>query len=162
MKGFKFLVLFAILATMLAPASLASAAPPVFIENDFGGTDFFDCGTFTIQDTWTGHAEITRFYDNHGNFIRGEAHITHEDHFTGPDGKEAFGTNGEHLNIMFFPDTERVTGLDYHIVVPGVGMVLMQGGYAYFDYNTGEMTFHGKLMVDEGDFGAICAALAPD
>ena len=161
MRGLKFLSLFIALAMMLGTASTAMAATPVFFSWDEAGTDTIDCGAFVVQDVWASHADVRAYFDNQGNWIRSGVYFTVVDYWTGPDGKEATADHGQTLYMEVDPSSEIHRGVDYNLVVPGVGHLLINAGYTIINEATGEITLRGNHQVDDGDLGKLCAYLAP-
>jgi hypothetical protein len=161
MRGLKFLSLFIALAMMLGTTSMAMAATPISFSFDDAQTDTIDCGAFDVSDSWTSHTDARAYFDNQGNWIRTGALFSYVDHWTGPDGKEATSAHGEKVYVVERPGGDTHTGIDYNVVVPGVGNLLINAGYFNINDATGEVILHGNHQVDDGDLGKLCAYLAP-
>jgi hypothetical protein len=53
------------------------------------------------------------------------------------------------------------TGLQYHLMVPGLGNVLLDAGRTVYDFTTGSYIFlAGPHQVVTGDTAGLCAAFA--
>ena len=61
----------------------------------------------------------------------------------------------------WFEDVEKWTGLFWHVVVPGVGTVLLDGGLEIIDFKRENVVVRavGNHQWLEGDFDKLCAAL---
>ena len=165
MKRFRLVSIFVALAMVLTTATVVMAAKPEFWTGDSQGTDTYSCGDFQIQDEWNGHMDVREYYDNHGNYIRTGARMSYTDRWVNlVNGNELFVTNGEHE--YWAGDLEGVTihGILYHVVVPGVGNVLMDAGYISYVWdeqgNPTDFVFHGNHQLNvEGDLSELCAVL---
>ena len=161
MKAFKPLGAVVVLAILLATATAVIAAPPVFSTFDGQGTDEYDCGDFSIVDEWTVHVRYRDFYDNQGNYIRTAASVAFTDHWRNPDSGEEINASTQHMQQEWDAAGASLHGLAYHVVVPGVGNVLIDAGYIYETTgNPPVRTFHGNhQFYEQGDLSALCAVL---
>lgn len=165
MRVFRFLSVFVAVAMLVVPATAAWAAKPDFWTFSAGGDDAYSCGSFSIQDEWSEQVRVRTYYDNAGNFTHWGANFTFTDRWYNPaNGKEAFG-KGEHEYLIQVPDEYVVYhGALYHVVVPGVGVVLIDAGYTTFTAeqaaDPSQWTFHGNHQVlQQGDLSELCSAL---
>lgn len=157
MKGLRFFSILIVFVFLLATATPVAAAEPIRYAFDQSGTDTFDCGTFIIKDDYTLHYEGEDFFDAQGNWVRSQEQNSFTDRFYNPaNGKEASGSGK--MNRFFYPDHARNAGLAYHVVLPGVGAILIDAGSMLF---TDEgVVFQGNHMFyAEGDLSKVCAAL---
>jgi hypothetical protein len=157
MKGFRFFSILIVFACLMAAVTPAAAAAPIPYVIDASGTDTFDCGTFIIKDDYTLHYVGEDYFDAQGNWVRSQEQNSFTDRFYNPaNGKEASGKGK--MNRFFYSDYSRNAGLAYHVVLPGVGAILIDAGSMLFSAEG--VVFHGNHMFYvEGDLSKVCAAL---
>ena len=162
--------LVATMAFLLALAGPASAIPPTFEELDPETADVVlveDCpqdGGFDIRDDFVVEGTITTYYDRNGEPIRIWAHIRAIDRFYNSEtGKEYTATTA---NIIHFLDLQtgqdNAMGLEYQLTVPGVGLVVLDGGKLIFDAE-GDVVFEAgqhQILGSNPDTEKFCEALA--
>jgi hypothetical protein len=157
MKVLRFFSILIVFALLMAAVTPVAAAAPIHYVIDQSGTDTFDCGTFTIYDDYTLHYVGDNYVDAQGNWVRSQEQNSFTDRFYNPaNGKEVSGKGK--MNRFFYPDYARNAGLAYHVVLPGVGAILIDAGTMQF-YAEG-IVFHGNHMFYvEGDLSKVCEAL---
>lgn len=158
--------LFAILvvAVLIQFTPQAAAAPPSQENYVWEGSDevLWDCGDFQILDTWTMTGTTTYFWNPDGTLDRYRSHGEATDLMKNSvTGKTVLGHTA---GYNFFEDVEdapgvwKHAGLMYHIVVPGVGTVLIDTGFFYMV--DGVITYiKGNHQGIAGDYDALCSAL---
>jgi hypothetical protein len=161
-----------VLAGLLLTVTLAlpaGAARPVRetipLDNSFLDTESCDPYGFDpeidLQVSFVGQARIVRFFDRQGNLTRVHVHGSDVATVTNPaNGKTAQGVD-RWLEI----DNRRtgeytIVGLYYHLNFPGAGIVLLEAGRITFDAEGNVVHLSGPHDVFEGNFGALCHALA--
>lgn len=158
------LVAIVVLSVLGAMAIPAWASRPEVIPWYDAGTDVLaDCGDFYLMDDYVMEGRLVSFFDKEGDPVKGQFHLSVTDRFYNSETKKAFF--GESNGVFAFGDLEkgqmRWLGLQYHLNIPGVGVVLIDAGTVIFDSDWNIVFEAGKhqVLVD-GDFGEICAALA--
>ncbi|HEX6852307.1 MAG TPA: hypothetical protein VF139_12975 [Candidatus Polarisedimenticolaceae bacterium] len=142
----------------------AAAEPPLQEAYLWEGQDdvLWDCGDFDILDTWSMEGITTYYWNKDGTLDRYRSHGDAIDLMKNSvTGKTVLGrTEG----YNFFEDVEgepgvwKHAGLMYHVVVPGVGTVLIDTGIFYMV--DGEVTYiKGNHEGIAGDYDQLCAAL---
>lgn len=155
------LVLAVLLATVaLAPA--AGAVPPIRetipYENAF--TDTESC-PFDMEVRFVGQIRLTLFFGQDGNLARAQILGSDVATATNPaNEKTARGVDRwqEIDNVRTGEYT--IVGLYYHLNFPGAGIVLHESGKITFDADGNVVQLSGPHDVFEGDFSALCDALA--
>jgi hypothetical protein len=133
-----------------------------FVDDEEQTFVFADCGDFEVRSDYTVEGAITTFYDSSGNPDYYKMHLIFHDFFystENPD--EGFAeTNVESLVVDASSDTEvTVSGLQYHVTMPGEGIVLVGAGILRFDTETGEVVFEGgPHQLESADTDKVCAA----
>jgi hypothetical protein len=121
-----------------------------------------NCGTFQVFDDYDATVGVTNYYDNDGNFV--EQHLA----INGTDTYRQSVT-GQSITMpthfMVHIDREALLassgGLQYHLMIPGLGNVLLDTGRTVYDGNTGTWVFlAGPHQVATGDTSGLCAAFA--
>jgi hypothetical protein len=164
MSRFRSRVLLAALGVGAAvgSGSTAHATPPEHFDYDFDA-EFVDTETcaaepwgFDISATQHEHGEVTIFFDEEGNFVRGVNHL---------DLRFNISANGitlierDRFNIFFDEDGHREVGLWTHIQGPAAGIVLLDAGQLVFDADDNLVRAPGR---HPQFFGAsFCDALVP-
>jgi hypothetical protein len=151
----------AAVVTSLLAVIPADAAQPVTFTEEFANefTDTENCD-FDVALSFVGTLRITEFYDRSGNLVRIQS--KGEDFGTATNvenDKTASGVDNWLETIDPTKDVGVIRGLFFHLNVPGHGIVLIDAGYIAFQ--GGEVgRVAGPHQVFEGDFEALCAALA--
>jgi len=157
----------AAMAVMLVLAGSASADnfPPDtqrFVDDEVQTFVFADCGAFEVRSDYTIEGAITTFYDSSGNPDYYKMHLIFHDFFYSTENpEEGFAeTNVERLVVDASSDTEvKVSGLQYHVTLPSVGLVIVGAGTLRFDTETGEVVFEGgPHQLESGETDELCAA----
>lgn len=154
--------LIAALVTSLLGVVPANAARPETFTVEFADTftDTEACD-FDLEVSFVGTLRITEFYDESGNLER--IQIKGEDHGTATNpqnGKTASGRDNWLETVDLRTGTYTIRGLYVRLNVPGHGVVLLDVGYAEFDGDGELVKLSGPHQAFEGDFAALCAALA--
>ncbi|HSK26430.1 MAG TPA: hypothetical protein VK894_05915 [Jiangellales bacterium] len=150
----------AALVTSLLAVIPAEAARPVTYTEEFSDvfTDTESC-EFDVEVSFAGTLRITEFYDGTGNLVR--VQIKGEDHGTATaNGKTASGRDNWLETFDAGTGTSTIRGLYIRFNIPGHGVVLLDVGYAEFDGDGVLVQLSGPHQAFEGDFEALCAALA--
>lgn len=155
------LVLAAALASV-AGASVAGAVPPERFTEEFDDqfTDTESCD-FPIDLRFVGSIDFTLFFDRDGNLVRVQGIGSDVGTATNPaNGKTATGVD-HWLQVERIESGEfAVLGLFFHLNFPGAGIVLIDAGNVTFDAEGNIIHLGGPHQVLEGDFSALCEALA--
>jgi hypothetical protein len=153
----------AAMAFMLALAGSASAAKSeTKIIHDEGTDVLANCGGFKVLDDWVLDARQTTFFDSAGNPDYDRWHFEFHDFFYNSKTGEGFAEINT-VNVVFDLQSSATegSGLNYHVTVPGEGVVLLDVGRLEHD-EAGEVAFvAGPHQVHLGeDTDKLCAALA--
>ena len=101
------------------------------------------------------------FRDRQGNVTEDVIHFFVSAVWRNPDsGKSVI--ERDHLTGVVLPDDQGFLelGLNFHLSLPSGRTVLIDAGNLHFD-NDGNLVFEaGKHQFEDGDFGALCAALS--
>lgn len=154
-------LLCAAVLTVLA-ASPAGAVPPERFTDEFADefTETAICG-FPIDISFVGSVRGTEFFDRAGNLVSVQVHGEDVGTITNPaNGEDCRG--GDHwLETTDVVSGEfAILGLFFHLNFPGAGIVLLDAGHIRFDANGESIHLAGPHQAFEGDFAALCAALA--
>lgn len=148
------------MGVLLAPA--ASAVPPErsWAAFDDMFTDEETCA-FPIDVRFVGRLEITSFFDRHGGLVRVQIRGSDVGTATNPaNGKTARGVD-HYMFIERVRTGETATvGLFVHMNVPGAGIVLIDAGNVVVDADGNIVHAGGPHDLIDGNFSALCAALA--
>lgn len=154
-------VLAALLAGV-AGASVAGAVPPERFTEEFDDqfTDTENCD-IPIDLRFVGSIDFTVFFDGDGNVVRVQGIGSDQGTATNPEnGKTATGVD-HWLQVERVESGEfAVLGLFFHLNFPGAGIVLIDAGNATFDAEGNLIHLGGPHQALEGDFSALCEALA--
>jgi hypothetical protein len=164
----RIIMLSTFVATMvvnLALAGSASAAKPEATTFHEEGTYFLaDCGDFDVLTDFEEDASVVLFFDNQGNedFLRVHEHF--HDFFYNSVTGEGFAETDTVLDVIDLQSgTESLSGLAFHVTVPGEGVVLLDAGRLVADAE-GNLVFeagHHQIFGSNPDTEKLCAALAP-
>lgn len=162
MKAFRFVSIIVVLVFLVSSTSPVAANPPAKWTEFFSGNDEYDCGTFHIHDEWTQNSVYQGFFDKQGNMIRLWGMLNATDRFYEDGGKEVSGYGKLVISEDFvYGEVNRIRnmGLAYHVVVPGVGTILIDAGYAEAAPPDWKLILHGKHQHYSGDFDKLCSTL---
>ena len=158
----------AAMAVMLALAGSASAdnIPPDrqrFVDDEEQTDVFADCGDFEVRSDFTVEGAITTFYDSSGNPDYYKMHLIFHDFFYSTENPDEGFAETNVVSLVSLDasgDTElKVSGLQYHVTIPGEGLVLVGAGTLRFDTETGEVVFEGgPHSLESDDTDKVCAA----
>jgi hypothetical protein len=145
----------------LGAISSAAAAPPTTSTFSQQGTQLLaDCGSFQVFDDYVGTVGQTIFYDNDGNPVEVHLAINGTDTYRQSVTGQSI-TMGSHFMVHFDVQTRLISsgGMQYHLLIPGLGHVLLDAGRTVYDGNTGTLVFSaGPHQVATGDTSGLCAA----
>jgi hypothetical protein len=155
----------AAVAAVPVTASTAHGTPPVTTTFPFQEINALvaNCGAFQILANYEGTLTETVFFDQSGNPVRvslhGKARGTLTNSVTGYTVQDAptiayFSFDLEH-------GTSTHVGVDYHITVPGEGVVVLQAGRIVFSDTSPEPIFIGGPHLGPPPVAraALCVAL---
>ena len=143
---------------MVVPFSRASANPPDIIREPIEGSFDFNCGDFVVRDEWVGEVRgVIQSWDQ----LQGTAHWRTNDSFfrIDSDGNPVGEIYTRHYNyqtVVQHPGWMDL-GTLWHLVIKGVGTVLIDAGRLYTD-SQGNFSYQGNHQVQEGDLDRFCAA----
>ena len=145
----------------LSAISQASAAPPTTSTHQLLGTQVLaDCDGFQVFDDYDETIGVTNFYDNDGNLIETHLAINGTDTYRQSMTGQSI-TMGTHYMVHIDRRTmlDSAGGLLYHLMIPGLGHVLLDAGRTVYDRTTGTLVFlAGPHQVMDGDTSGLCAA----
>jgi hypothetical protein len=154
-----------LLAVLLAFGTISPtlAAPPTTSTRIVQGTQLLaDCGSFQVLDDYYETVGVTNFYDNDGTLIETHFAINGTDTY-----RQSVTGQSITMGTHFMVQLDRITLLDsaggmyYHLMIPGLGHVLLDVGRTVYDRATGTMVFlAGQHQVMNGDTSGLCAAFA--
>ena len=159
--------LLALVALITAPAAWANTRETTLLVFDGFNPDTGLCD-FPVTDVEHGTFIVADLFDNEGVLYRtivtsyGQLTLT----LTNPaNGKSTITHNESQVIIVDWqPDGSRETvrrmGVSFAFTYPGQGVILLQTGYFERDYLTGWRFVAGPHDLLEGDFDALCSALA--
>jgi hypothetical protein len=158
----------ATLAAMIAaPMTLANSRQTTLISFDGTNPDTGFCD-FPVSDTEQETLLVADQFDDHGVLFRtivtsfGQLTLT----LTNPaNGKSSITHNESQVIIVEWAadgsrEKVRRMGVSFAFTYPGAGVILLQVGYFERDYVTGRRFVAGPHDLLEGDFDALCTALA--
>jgi hypothetical protein len=154
------MLFFVTVAGALALTTVAAAIPPT-VETQTVHRHFFfadACGTFSVIADFDAERRVTTFYDQDGNPIRRVIHGEGTGTITNSvTGKSLPVTFVRHITTDLLTGAVSSTGINSHVVVPGMGTVELGAGHEGIDDN-GEPFADGRL--DPPVTEALCEALA--
>jgi hypothetical protein len=148
-------------ALMAAPVAAAPPEREEFQTEPWSGVLAMCDGFEVINESEGTLATLHRFFDRDGDLVRVSFHGQIEDTYTNSvTGKSISGRGQYNGQVVLEEPFEREAGIQFHVLVPGAGVVLIDAGRVVFDA-LGEVVFQaGRHQVRDGDFEALCAALA--
>jgi hypothetical protein len=153
----------ATMAVSLALAGSASAAKPeVRTFHDEGTASIADCGRFEVLTDYVLDIRWIVFFDDEGNEDFAREHFVFQDFFYNSETDEGFAERNTGNAVIDLPseDQTSLSGLSYHVTVPGEGVVLLQAGRQEFDEAGNVVFVAGPHQVLDEDFDKLCEALA--
>lgn len=159
-KVVRALVLGVVLAISTASVAMAIQPERFFFEFEDVFTDTEVCG-FPIEVSFVGSIRGSLFFDREGNLVRIQAHGKDLGTVTNPaNGKTASGVDAWLERFDVESGEFAILGLFFHLNFPGAGIILLDAGHIRFDANGDLIHLAGPHQVFEGDFSALCSALA--
>lgn len=156
-------VLMLTVGLLLAAISPAAAAQPTKTVVPLIGTQVLaDCGSFQVMDDYNVMIEQTNFYDNSGKMTAIHQMINGTDTYRQSVTGQSI-TMGSHFMVHVDMETmmNSSAGMQYHLMIPGLGHVLLDAGRTVYDLNKGEFVFlAGTHQVATGDTAGLCAAFS--
>lgn len=151
-------VVCALVAAPLVLAASAAATQPT-VEFQTLHRQFVDsCGDFDMISDFYPERRITTFYDQDGTPIKRVLHAKVPGTITNSVTGKSLPVFGERvITTDLVTDAVSSTGTSAHVVVPGMGTVLLDAGHSGIDEN-GEPFAEGRL--DQVPTAAVCEALA--
>jgi hypothetical protein len=159
-----------VVATALALVAAIAAAPTVHARApEVSSSEFEDIGVaascqgYNVVGHYTVSLKFTTYFNAQGDPIRlmfqGRAKGTLTNSVTGYSVKDAPSIRNGFIDLVTGRQT--FVGVDFHITVPGSGVVVLQAGRIVFD-GAGPPTFIAgpHLGPPEAQTSALCAALA--
>lgn len=143
-------------------APRAFGAPGETFSEEFAEvfTSKKECG-FKVEFSFVGSVTVTEFLDAEGNVTRLLLHGEDVGSATNPaNGKTA--TGDDHWLERHDVETGEmaIIGLFFHLNFGGAGIVVIDAGKVVFDADGNVIFLAGPHQVLEGDFAALCEALA--
>jgi hypothetical protein len=155
-------LLFAALLALSA-ISQASAARPTTSTYPLKGTQLLaTCDGFQVFDDYDATITQTTFYDKDGNPVEVHQAINGTDTYRQSVTGQSI-TMPSHFMVHFDVQTglNSSAGLAYHLMVPGLGGVLLEVGRSVYDVNARTFVFlAGPHQLSSGDTAGLCAAFA--
>jgi len=148
---------------LIAGPGGASAAPPERSESVLQGSQVLaHCGGFDVLDQYNVSVVTTRFFDQSGAVVEIHLLLQGTDTYVRSDTGRAIVQPSSFMARIDRPTLVNIsTGLQYRLVVPGLGNVLLDAGRTVFDFTTGSFVFlAGPHQVVTGDTAGLCAAFA--
>jgi hypothetical protein len=144
---------------LAVPATATADAPTVetvIVPRHFVFTDA--CGTFGLIADFMAERRVTTFYDQDGTPITRVIHAKTPGTLTNSVTGKSLPIFGERvITTDLLTGAVRATGVNGHVVVPGMGTVQLGAGQMGIDED-GEPFAHGRL--DPAVTDALCEALA--
>ena len=163
MRSLRLLALALGMLLVLAPPVSAAGAPIVIGPEHEEGEGFItSCGDFDIVDHFSVDFTLRLFFDRDGNRIRGVESVQGTDTFVNSEtGASISGRFANTVLIDFESGLGANAGIVFKLIVPGAGPVFMEIGRVVSNRDGSIVTFQaGPRQFSDGDFGAVCAALA--
>lgn len=140
----------------LAGSALAAAPEIKPIDDTFTFT--VDICRFPIEAVTRITGTETLFFDDRGDVSRDVLHLFASAVWTNPgSGKSVI--EQDHLSGVVTEAGFLEIGLNFHLSLPGGRTVLIDAGKLVFDEDGNILFQAGKHQFEDGDVGAVCAAL---
>ena len=148
----------AALACVLVPAA-GAGGPVITFNNDPAPRavpDWADCSGFQIDATFMAQRRNETFYDSSGQPVLQRRHVqfTGTLYNAGDPSKSVVYTGDFTRTFDYTTGVLRLTGLDSHAVLPGLGVVEVNAGDLVLTAT--DVVVHGP----DGDTSALCDALS--
>jgi hypothetical protein len=152
-----------LLAVLIALGAITPtfAAPPTTSTFQLQGTQLLaNCNGFQVFDDYDATIVQTNYYNQDGNRVEIHQAISGTDTYRQSVTGQSI-TMGTHF--MVHVDTQTMlnssAGMQYHLMIPGLGHVLLDVGRTVYDLNAGTYVFlAGTHQVATGDTAGLCAA----
>src|SRR5215212_8150700 len=150
--------------TAVALPSVVFAVEPVVVGpiHEEGRERFAKCKGFTILDDYVLDYTLRQFFDQDGNLVKMEETVSGTDTFINSETGKAIAAP-YHNNVLIDPEADlgASAGIIFKVTVPGAGAVFLDVGRIVTNQAGDIITFEaGPHQFFEGDFAALCAALA--
>lgn len=151
------------LAVLLALGMVSPAfagAPTTFTYYLQGTQVLADCGSFQVFDDYDITVEATTFYSSNGQPAQAHYKITGTDTYRHSVTGQSI-TMGSYFMIRndYRTGLNSAMGMQYHLMVPGLGQVLLDVGLMVYDTSVGDYVFTaGPHQVASGDTAGLCKA----
>src|SRR5687767_2970534 len=120
-----------ILVTLMAffPFSVASAGGPVIEDPIYeeGTVDVADCGSFQVLDVYELNYISKLYFDKEGNLVKIVEQVWGTDTFVNSVTGKAYPMSF-HNTVVVHPPRAAITGIGYHLTIPGAGAVFLDVG----------------------------------
>jgi hypothetical protein len=145
----------------LGLVSSALAAPPTSTTFQLQGTQVLaNCDGFQVFDDYDVTIVETTYYDNDGNWAEIHDAINGTDTYRQSVTGQSI-TMPSHFMVHYNVPSglNSSAGLQYHLMIPGLGNVLLDAGRTVYDLNAHAYVFlAGPHQVITGDTAGLCAA----
>lgn len=152
-----------VFASTIAATRTAFAVPPETTKTEFVeiNAPVANCGDFTIIANYTGTIKETVYFNAQGDPVRllfqGRATGTLTNSVTGYSVKDAPSIRNSFVDLV--TGTATHVGVDFHITVPGAGVVVLVAGKIVFEGNGPPTFIAGPHLDPAASKAALCAAL---
>jgi hypothetical protein len=125
-----------------------------------------DCGAFWVKEDFTSLVTLHLQYDKAGSLVKEMDNIRMDGHSTFyndqvPSLSVKGGPEGIVVKVNYLDGTVTMSGLNYKVTLPGVGVIFHNGGHYTFSPATGWVRVGGPDDWWSGDTDALCRALTP-
>ncbi len=149
-----------LLLLTFVPVSTSVAAEPLTFTEQFEVTDVADCGDFLAIDQYLIVGRFTIFFDNEGNEVGLQIHVTIRGTVTNSvTGKSV----PDRADVTVFEDfaegTTTFAGKVYGITVPGEGIAVLTAGKIVFDADGNVIFVAGPHQSFFEGVTVLCAAV---
>lgn len=152
--------------------SATETAAYLFAPNPDGSFYVVTCSGDPVMHDVVTYGTLTTWRDTNGDVLKIKMHAMNVDEFYLESGEGRRLLSGATSNTFtltpgasgVYEGVTKWTGLFWHVVVPGVGVVLLDAGFEIIDFNRENplvVRRAGKHQWLDGDFDAFCAALRP-
>jgi hypothetical protein len=154
-----------VLLMALTTITVASADGPIISgPTEYDGADVLaDCGSFQVLDVYETYQLEKIYLDQQGNLVKVIVQYWGTDTFTNSVTGKSYPMDFHNTSLIDFtasPRTNALTGVVYRLLVPGAGAVFLDAGRIVFQRGVGIVFQAGPHQLFDGDFEALCAAMA--